>query len=156
MSSKSLDDARGKLQLAPPLGASGNEPLSMWLGPDRWLLVSDSMPAANIIRDCNKALGEYLHNAVEYSAALECFRIAGVGAGRLLATGSGIDFRPDKFKIGSCCRTRLAQVSAVIVATMEDQFDIYVDRSYGRYLVNWLADTSNIDIPNFWEPRRTV
>ena len=42
----------------------------------------------------------------------------------------------------------IPQVAAVIVATAEEQFEIYVDRSYGRYLADWLADTSNIDIPN--------
>ncbi len=148
VSSKSPDDARGKLQLALPLGASGSDPQSLWLGPDRWLLISDSMSADDIISNCNRTLGEIIHNAVDSSAALESLRIAGSDAGRLLATGSGIDFRPDKFRIGSCCRTRLAQVATVIVATAEEQFEIYVDHSYGHYLADWLADTSNIDIPN--------
>ena len=149
VSRNSLDDARGKLQLASPLGASGSDPQSLWLGPDRWLLVSNSTPADDIVRSCSNALGEILHNAVDYSAALDLLRISGSDAGGLLATGSGVDFRPDKFRMGSCCRTRLAQVAAVIVATAEEQFDVYVDRSYGRYLANWLADTSNIDITKF-------
>ena len=144
VAAKSLDDASNRLQLASSMTAAGNDPQSLWLGPDRWLLVSNSIAPQVIVRDCNEALVGILHNAVDYSAGLEMLRIAGPDARQLLAAGSGIDLRPGKFPIRSCCRTRLAQIAAVIVAEEPKRFDIYVDRSYGTYMQDWLTDSSGI------------
>ncbi len=145
VSRKSLDDAQQKMQLAPPLRAAGTELTSLWLGPDRWLLVSESKTADEMIRHCNESLGDVLHNAVDYSAGLAIFRIFGLYAGQILASGSGVDFRPAEFPMGTCCRTRLAQVAAVVVAKGNGQFDVYVDRSYRTYMNDWLGDASHIE-----------
>ena len=144
VSKKSPESAREKLQLASPLRVTGKDPRSVWLGPCQWLLLSDSMTPRSIIRNCEEILAETVHNAVDYSSGLAVLRIASPQAGQILATGSGIDFRPGKFSIGTCCRTRLAQVAVVIVAETPEQFDLYVDRSYGTYLNNWLTEASDI------------
>ncbi len=145
VSRKSLERARDRLQLALPISATGRDPRSLWLGPDQWLLVSGSTTADSIVRNCKETLAGILHNAVDYSAGLVVLRIVGQNARQLLATGSGIDFRPEQFPIRTCCRTRLAQIAAVIVAETPEQFDIYVDRSYGTYMNDWLTDASSID-----------
>lgn len=142
---KSIESARSQLQLASPTSATGSEPRSLWFGPDRWLLVSTSTAPDTIVRNCREALAGILHNAVDYSAGLTVLRIAGPNAGQLLASGSGLDFRPEKFPVHTCCRTRLAQVAAIIVAEAPGQFEVYVDRSYGTYLAAWLSDSSGID-----------
>ncbi len=144
VSRKSLESARNRLQLTSPTSAIGSDPRSFWLGPDRWLLVSNLTTPDVIVRNCKETLAEILHNAVDYSAGLVVLRIVGPNAAQLLATGSGIDFRPEKFPIGMCCRTRLAQIAAVIVTETPEQFDIYVDRSYGNYLNDWLTEASSI------------
>lgn len=145
VSRKSLESARNRLQLASPTSASGSDPRSLWLGPDRWLLVSNSTAPDVIVGNCKETLAEILHNAVDYSAGLVVLRVVGANARQLLATGSGLDFRPENFPIRTCCRTRLAQVAAVIVAEAPEQFDIYIDRSYGTYLNDWLTEASSID-----------
>ena len=144
VSSKSLASARDRLQLASPVSASGNDPRSLWFGPDRWLLVSSSMSADSLVKKCQEALADVLHNAVDNSAGLAVFRVAGPGARDLLAADCGLDFRPEKFPVGSCCRTRLAQIAAIITAEGPEQFDIYVDRSYEYYLDEWLRDSLSI------------
>ena len=144
VSRKMLGGARDNLQLASPSGTSNGDPRSLWIGPDHWLLVSNSTTPDSIVSDCKESLGEAVYNAVDYSAALSVLRITGANAGELLATGSGLDFRPDKFPIGMCCRTRLAQIAAVIVRETAEQFDVYIDRSYGTYLLDWLNEASSI------------
>ncbi len=144
VSSNSIEDARDRLQLASPLSASGSDPRSIWFGPDRWLLISGSLSADSMVEKCEQALVDVLHNVVDYSAGLAVFRVAGPGARNLLAAGCGIDFRPKKFPVDSCCRTRFAQIAAVIVAEGPEQFDIYVDRSYEVYLNDWLRDSLSI------------
>ena len=144
VSSKSLENARNSLQLASPASASNGDPRSLWFGPDRWLLVSDSKSADSMVEECEKSLADVLHNAVDYSAGLAVYRLTGTGARDLLAAGCGLDFRDDKFPVGTCCRTRFAQIAAVIVAEGPEHFDIYVDRSYETYLSDWLSDSSSI------------
>lgn len=140
----SLDVARERLRLAAPSCATGVDPRSLWLGPDRWLLVSGSMTADAVIASCNRALNGVLHNAVDYSAGLAVLRLAGRGARQLLATGTGIDLRPAHFPADGCCRTRLAQIAAVIAVDASEQFEIYVDRCYETYLTNWLIESSSV------------
>ena len=144
VSRKSLESACNRLQLASPTRASSGDPRSLWLGPDRWLLVSTSTTPDVIVRNCQETLTGIVHNAVDYSAGLTVFRLGGPNASQTLASGSGLDFRPEKYPLHTCCRTRLAQVAAVIVAAAAGRFDVYVDRSYGTYLTNWLADVSRI------------
>jgi sarcosine oxidase subunit gamma len=97
-----------------------------------------------LIEKCEDALSEVLHNAVDNSSGLAVFRIVGPGARDLLAAGCGIDFRAKKFPVGDCCRTRFAQIAAVIAADDAEHFDIYVDRSYEGYLDEWLRDSLSI------------
>ena len=144
VSSKSLDSAIDGLQLAAPLHASGSDPRSLWIGPDRWLIVSSSMSAKSLVEKCEDALANVLHNAVDNSAGLAVFRIVGPGARDLLAAGCGLDFRDEKFLVGNCCRTRFAQIAAVITVENPEQFDIYVDRSYEKYLSDWLRESLSI------------
>ncbi len=144
VSSKSLDSAIDGLQLAAPLRASGSDPRSLWFGPDRWLLVSSSISADLLVKRCEETLADVLHNAVDNSAGLAVFRIVGPGARDLLAAGCGLDFRDEKFPVGNCCRTRFAQIAAVIAADDPEQFDIYVDRSYEVYFGDWLRDSLSI------------
>ncbi len=144
VSIKSLDSAIDRLQLAAPISASGSDPRSLWLGPDRWLLVSSSISADSLVEMCGEALADVLHNAVDNSAGLAVFRIVGLNARDLLAAGCGLDFRDKKFPVGNCCRTRFAQIAAVIVAEGPEQYDIYVDRSFENYIGEWLRDSSSI------------
>ncbi|MCH7822843.1 MAG: hypothetical protein IIA07_12565 [Proteobacteria bacterium] len=144
VSSKSLESASNSLQLASPASTSKGDPRSLWFGPDRWLLVSDSKSADSMVEECEKSLADVLHNAVDYSAGLAVYRLTGTGARDLLAAGCGVDFRDEKFPVGNCCRTRFAQIAAIIVAEGPEQFDIYVDRSYAAYLDDWLRDSLSI------------
>ncbi|MFQ5983482.1 MAG: sarcosine oxidase subunit gamma [Woeseiaceae bacterium] len=144
VSRNSLDGVGDRLQLAAPLRASNGDPQSLWVGPDQWLLVSDAASPDAIIEHCRASLADVLHNAVDNSAGLAAFRIDGLGTRELLATGSGVDFRPAAFSAGRCCRTRFAGIAAIIVAQDSQQFEIYVDRSYEIYLSAWLSDSLKI------------
>jgi sarcosine oxidase subunit gamma len=152
ISRSSLDPARERLQLAGSLQASGSDPQSLWLGPDRWLLVSDTMAPDVIVDSCKQALVGITHNAVDYSAGLAVFRLTGPEARQLLATGTGVDLRPTKFPTNSCCRTKLAQVAVVIVATAPQVLEVYVDRSLETYLADWIAESSSIYFSYLGDP----
>ena len=133
---KDADAVANRLNLAETI------PLS--IGPDAWLLVSDNRSANDIIDYCQRSLNDLLHNAVDYSSELVIFQISSASVRELLAMGSGLDLRPAFFGVGRCSRTRLAQIAVVVVATGEDVFELYLDRSYERYLHNWLRDSISL------------
>ncbi len=135
-----------RLALAGPSQAVGGDPRSLWRGPDSWFLMSSKYSGAVLIKDCERKLDGILHNAVDYSAALIGFSLSGPGAEELLASGSGVDFRFERFPPGSCCRTQLAQIGATIVAAAKDRFEVFVESGFRRYILDWMNDTSNIAV----------
>ena len=138
VSRQAAGEAAQRLELASPLRAAGEDPRSLWLGPDHWLLVGRRQSASAMIERCSTGLAGLLHNAVDQSAAYAVLRVAGADAGEVLASGSALDFRERSFARDDCHPTRLAQVAAVIVSAGTDGFEVYVDRGYGKYLLDWL------------------
>lgn len=132
------------LNLAQPLRVAVGDPASIWFGPDCWLLVSDGQTGSSIAEECSNRLENMLCNVVDLSAALVIRRISGDGAKELLSSGCGIDFRESEFGVGSCCRTKFAQVAAIIVAVGHDEYEMYFDQSYTAYIDDWINDSMMI------------
>lgn len=140
----SCDQAKSQMNLAARVSATAEDPRSLWQGPDRWLLTSETRSAQEMIGRCETSLAGIVHSAVDYSAALDGFHISGAGARTLLASGTGVDLRADHFPEGSCCRARFADIAAILVAEADSAFSIYVDRSYSRVICNWLEESLRI------------
>jgi sarcosine oxidase subunit gamma len=112
--------------------------LALWLGPDQWLLVSESESAAQLIESCTQALSGVLHLLVDASAALSCVRFSGAKSRQLLAMGSGLDWFGDVLSPGHATRTRLARIPAIVHIADADRIDVYIDRSHREYFGRWL------------------
>ena len=118
----------------------GEDPAACWLGPDQWLLTSDTKPAKDIIGHIDSTLSGQLYAAIDMSSSNVCFAFRGPAARAVLAMGCGIDMHPDAFMTGQCVRTHFANVLLLIVAVEDDHFNLYVDRSLARYLRDWLIN----------------
>lgn len=138
------EQASKRLGLADQSQAAGGEPQSLWCGPDCWLLMSSKHSAAVLVESCERELDGILHHAVDFGAALTGIGLSGPGAEELLACGSGVDFRFEKFPPGSCCRTQLARIGATIVASGKDRFEVFVESSFKRYILDWMDDMLGI------------
>jgi len=127
-----------------PLEASqwrAGDPGACWLGPDQWLLTSDSRPAADIIDHIEHTLADQLHAATDMSSCYRCFALKGPAARTVLAMGCGIDLHTSAFNPGQCVRTHFANVLLLIVAVEDTHFELYFDRSHARYLRDWLVNS---------------
>jgi hypothetical protein len=78
----------------------------------------------------------------EQRSADTCLVIAGSGARDLLAMGSGVDFQPMVFGSGKCVRTRIAKLAVIVRALTDERFELFVDRSAGRYFREYLDRNS--------------
>ncbi len=135
-------DAAGEALQLPQraLQWRGEDPAACWLGPDLWLLTSDTRPGTEIIDHIDRTLSGQLYAATEMSASYVCFELSGPAARTVLAMGCGIDMHTDAFSTGQCVRTHFANVMLLIVSVGKNHFDLYADRSHARFLVDWIAN----------------
>lgn len=117
------------------------DPAACWLGPDQWLLCSDSKPAREILGHIDSTLSDQLYAATDMSSQYVCFSLSGPAARTVLAMGCGIDLHESAFTTGHCARTLFANVLLFMVVVEDDSFDLYVDRSYARYLSDWFVNS---------------
>lgn len=113
------------------------------LGPADWLLTGGENPAAML-----QALLQVDQNVQglaiwDLSSGLSALQLQGAEARDLLEKGCGLDMHPTVFPLGSCARTRFAQVSVVIdFIQSPDRYELYVPRSYSHYFREWLLDAT--------------
>ena len=134
----SADAVAEALQLPEAQRWCGEDPAVYWLGPDQWLLTSDSQSPTVLIRMVDSKLSGQLCVATDISSSNVCYAFKGPAARTVLAMGCGIDLHKSAFTAGQCVRTRFANVQLFIVCVKSDNFDLYADRSHDRYLNDWL------------------
>ncbi len=138
---QAADAAAKALQLPQQaLQWRGEDPAAYWLGPDQWLLTSDTKPAQEIISHIDRTLSGQLYAATDMSSHYVCFALRGPAARTVLAMGCGIDMHESAFMTGQCTHTHFANVQLFIVVVEDNHFELYVDRSHARYLSDWLVN----------------
>jgi sarcosine oxidase, subunit gamma len=131
------------LPLAPNRAATGDTAAVLWLGPDEWLIVTETEPGDALAARLRHAL-EGLNVAVtDVSDARTVIRLAGPAARDVLAKGASLDLHPDVFPPGACAQTSLARVAVILHQTDRTPiFDVFVARSFAEHLWAWLADAA--------------
>ncbi len=131
--------------VAPPLvaghAATGLLATLLWLGPDEWLLASETQEGADLVVRLRNAFKGMAAAATDLSDARVVFSLTGIRARDVLAKGCSIDLHPRAFGQGRCAQSLLAK-AAVIVHQRgpEPAFDLYVARSFAEYVQAWLLE----------------
>jgi sarcosine oxidase subunit gamma len=108
------------------------------LGSRSWL-VSETSPAgaAQVLKIAAEA--RPVAAVVDQSDAFVCFSISGRASRDLLACGSSVDFRPERFPGSRCAATSLGKVAVLIHALPAvGSFEVYVPRSFAADTHAWL------------------
>jgi sarcosine oxidase subunit gamma len=140
-----LQGVRGVLGYALPVEANtvseGTASRTLWLGPNEWLTVAPWSEAAGIAGGLRAALAGQHAAVVEVGDARTVIGLSGLNARDVLMKGCPLDLHPRRFGPLRCAQSRLAKVN-VIVDQRDDQpsYDLYVARSFARYLWQWLED----------------
>ena len=118
---------------------------ALWLGPDAWLLTCPPGDVAFFVNSLREALEGEHHALTDVTDGRVSFRLAGPSARDVLAKGCPLDLHPRVFGAGRCASSRLAKAAVLIHLIDEDAaadpvFDLYVARSFARYLFAWLED----------------
>lgn len=104
-----------------------------WLGPDEWLLAA--FAAASDWAPPQLAAGA----AVDVSGAYLAWRLRGASVRSVLRQATSCDVHPRAFPPGRCVGTVFAKATALLAAHGDDDFELLVRRSYGDYVVRYLA-----------------
>jgi sarcosine oxidase subunit gamma len=122
------------LPIAPNTTARSDALTAFWLGPRSWLLVAEEvgLPLTDFIgkRDALNAAGGALF---DLSAARVAYRLAGLRATDVLATGCPLDLHPRTFRAGDCAQSMFGRVNALVYKSDDaPTFVIMVARSFAR------------------------
>jgi heterotetrameric sarcosine oxidase gamma subunit len=120
----------------------GDDPVSMRIAPDAWLLESALHEAADLVPAVRAGCGRRSFAVTDVSDALVTIAVEGALATALLARGCGLDFSPGTFGNAACARTRLAQLPVVLRRVTSERFECLVDRSAAQWLYAWMEDAA--------------
>ncbi|MFP6773368.1 MAG: sarcosine oxidase subunit gamma family protein [Alphaproteobacteria bacterium] len=110
---------------------------ALWLAPGEWLLVDETAGLGARVESAGVRLSDLGHARV-------VFRLPASLGREVLAKGCPLDLRPAIFPPGRCAQSVLAGVAILVhhLSTGEDM-EIYVARSYGRFIHDWLLDAAS-------------
>ena len=112
----------------------------LWLGPDEWLVVSESQSGGEITARLRQALHGIPAAVTDVSDARIIFVVSGIRARDVLAKGCSIDLHPRAFPSGRCVQSLLAKAPVLIHASSFQSLEIHVARSFAEYAWAWLEN----------------
>ncbi len=110
---------------------------TLWLGPDEWLVVSDTEPAEAIVRDLEARLGDAHRSVLDVSSNRAVLELTGDDRLDLLASGCALDLHPRAWRSGVCAQTLLARVP-VLLQERPGATRLFVRPSFAGYLATWM------------------
>jgi heterotetrameric sarcosine oxidase gamma subunit len=114
-----------------PNSQSGSDPYSLWLAPDRTLVVYEARHGT--------PAGEFVSDVTD---GLVVFGIAGPRAGELIAASTTL--APDSAVLtpGRCAQTLFGGVKVVLYA-YGDGFRLHAERPFAAFLLEWLSQAAS-------------
>jgi heterotetrameric sarcosine oxidase gamma subunit len=123
---------------APSKAAVGRRTV-LWTGPGRWLIVESGRgDLADRLEQA--ARGSLAITDLSHSRAV--LRVSGANVRDVIAQGCAVDLHPRAARAGDCFVTSVARHSAVLHVIDVTTMDIYVYRSFGQDLFEWLLEAA--------------
>ena len=129
---EALDELLGHRLDRRPGACQGDDPCSIWTGPDRWLVTSDRMERFLLVDRIMAAVPRSVL-VTDVTDGLPAIEVAGPNARALLAHGCSVEVAD-----GCSARTLLALQPVTLVAKGE-RIRVFADRSLVPYLWSWIG-----------------
>lgn len=121
----------------PTLGSvTAGDAMLLWTGPGQWFAVSERASAEDLVADLEERLSSSDATVSDLSHARTVVRIGGAWWKDLLAKGCPADI--DAMVAGDCIASLLGHFTVIIHCVADDCADVYVFRSFGASLWEWL------------------
>ncbi|MFJ5894193.1 sarcosine oxidase subunit gamma [Streptomyces sp. NPDC093064] len=112
---------------------------TLWLGPDEWLVLSQSEGPA-LLAELLDALAGAPGSVVDVSANRTTLELSGPSARAVLEKGCALDLHPRSFGPGRALPTQVGPVPVVLWQTGERAYRLLPRSSFADYLARWLID----------------
>ncbi len=120
-----------------PLGSvTEGDTTLLWTGPGQWFAVSESLDAGGLLAGLEERLSSTHATVSDLSHARTVLRVSGRAWKDLLAKGCPADI--DAMAPGDCIASLLSHFTVIIHGVADDSADVYVFRSFGASLWEWL------------------
>jgi heterotetrameric sarcosine oxidase gamma subunit len=126
--------------IEPRRASAGKGGTLLWTGPGQWLAVSSSTPAGVFVTNLRGALESSGATVTDLSHARSVIRIAGPKARDVMLKGCPLDL--ESFAGDDCACSLLGHFNVQIHCLGAQSFDLYVFRSFGLALWEWLVDAA--------------
>jgi sarcosine oxidase subunit gamma len=130
------------LPLKPRTSAAAGDITALWLSVDQWLILCPRTKTAEILAGLRSALRGIHSLAVDVSDMRAVIRLEGEGCREILMKGTSLDLLSGEIAPGYCKRMRFAEIAALLHVVDDNVFDVYVFRSYARYVWDFLCATA--------------
>lgn len=121
-----------------PVTSSGGHS-ALWLGPDEWLVVSET-DGGELVAQLIDALAGDRGSVVDVSANRTTLEVSGPGAREALEKGCPVDLHPRSFLPGTAVSTTLGRVPVLLWQTEETTYRLLPRSSFADYVARWLID----------------
>ena len=109
-----------------------------WNGPGQWLAESDEQQPSELVAQIDNALRDHGASTTDLSHARSVLRVSGPAATDLLAKLCPIDV--EAMRTGDSAVTLAGLINVQVVKTGEEEFRLYVFRSFGLAMWEMLRD----------------
>ena len=132
-----------RLPTAPNTTAGKGGLLTLWLGPDEWLVVTPLDAQTSLAQSLEAALDGTHASVTDVTGGQTVITLSGPKAREVLAKGCPLDLHPAVFRPGDCAQTLLAKAN-VTLRCVDDSpsFELIVRRSFAEYTALWLHDAA--------------
>lgn len=120
--------------------ATGHDVVVLWLSPDEFLVISQSVAGSTLVSYLRAGVSEGGAAVVDLSANRTTLRLEGASARAVLEKGCPLDLHPRAFAVGTAVATGIGRVPVILWKIEADSFRILPRASYADFLGRWLID----------------
>ena len=112
-----------------------------WAGADQFFVMAIGAPEGEVEKLIRKKVGD-VASVVDQSHGRVVFQIAGDKARNILAKGTPVDLRDERFPIGKSAMTQISHIGAHLTRVTQDAYQISVFRGFSESFMDWLKSQS--------------
>lgn len=130
------------LPVGPCKSIVSNDYIVMAIAPGTFLIESS---VAGTLENLTAVITQDMGSVTDLTHARVCFSIEGTNSQWILSKGLAIDLDLAEFPVDRVVQSAINEIGLVVRRVAENQFDLYVYRSFAADLWNWLIAAGNGD-----------
>ena len=133
-----------ELPLEPNTFLERDGRVTLWLGPDEWLVLAPHERFPSLAADLDRALAPRHRSVVDVSANRVVLQLRGPDALDVLATGCPIDLHPRVWKAGQCAQTLVMDTQAILAHLDHETSWVLVRPSFAEHVATRWVDGASL------------